>query len=182
MILPLRVPLLLLVAVLATAAPASSQSDPGCSSEEPCAWVVEVDADGFVFPEGRDGWTWTEDDVVVIEVFNDDQEDHVLELPAFGVSITAAGWASDEGPYTTHETPVTLDEVGTFMFEDATAGDEAPVRVEPIPEPPAGDGTPNDGNQGPDLGDDSDERGSPGPALAVLLTVLALAAKRRRRQ
>lgn len=163
-------PVLLATALCLMAVPTVSAQGDGCTQSQPCPWVTDVEADGFVsYVEPYNG---SLGDWIVVEGFNyDDDESHTLSLDAYGRSWEVAPLADFRSD------PFQLTEEGTFSLYDAPSGDDVPLRVsagDPIEEADGDTGGPTSG-QAPD-------RGIPGVAAPILLLGLAGAALSRRRR
>ncbi len=147
------------------AIPAASAQ--GCSAEEPCIWVVDVDDGGFD-KSVTTSHAGTLGDWVVLELSNFGDSEHTIRFDAYGLS-----WSVGSLEFPTTD-PFELAEAGEFALVDDPSGDTFPVLV-----------TVNDAVD-VEQGDPAQtkttlpDEGAPGPAIGLLLAGLALVAMRRR--
>jgi hypothetical protein len=164
-----------LVALVAGSLPANAQSDAGCEETNPCALVLDVDADGFSNPP--DVSLFTQGDWWEIDVFNLDDEEHVVTIDGFDVSVTVPpGENVASGGFE-------FDVAGSYNITDSPSGDSLPIEVtegdaveeEEEPTDPGRETDEDDSVPG-----DSDN-GTPGLGAALTLVTLAAMALARRR-
>jgi MYXO-CTERM domain-containing protein len=156
-------------AVLALLPSASGQAD-GCVEADPCPWLVEVDAHGFV---GDSAWNFTQGDWYTLSVGNSDTAPHSVTLALPGREVTvAAGPESDA-----ESAPFNFTAAGTFRLA-TDHGHQGTVRVV------AADVVDYEQGVADESGNprtSTTSKGTPGPALAWAAAGLAAALLARRR-
>jgi len=91
-----------------------------CTAAEPCSWLVDVHASGFV----ANSWSYNTGDVVTLTVYNAD------ELDAHTVSLTDFNITLDVGPQAAKTSqPFQFTAPGSFTLIDATAGSTGTVTI-----------------------------------------------------
>ena len=157
-------------AALALLPPASGQAD-GCFQADPCPWLVEVDAHGFV---GTSAWNFTQGDWFVLSVGNSDAAAHSVALALAGREIHV-----EVGPDSDAESaPFNFTTAGTFRLT-TDHGHQGTVRVVPADVVDYEQGVADESGNPRTTGTSS--KGTPGPALAWLAAGLAAALLVRRR-
>ena len=145
------------LACLLVASAASAQDPdgtPGCSQDNPCEVIVEVDASGITDLEPD---TFGTGDWVLFSIYNADDVDHTLTLQGHTFEATVpAGDIIDTQP-------IKLGSPGSYDLRDDPSGDEAALTVE--------------ANEvfGTDGSSSTDDKKSPIPGLPAVLVVGLLA-------
>lgn len=161
---------LAVAAALAVLPSASGQAD-GCVQADPCPWLVEVDAHGFV---GESSWNFTQGDWYTLSVGNSDAAAHSVTLALAGREIRV-----EVGPDSDAESAgFNFTTAGTFRLV-TDHGHQGTVRVVVADVVDLEQGVADESGNPRTSGTSS--KGTPGPALALVAAGLAAALLARRR-
>lgn len=149
--------------------PASGQAD-GCVQADPCPWLVEVDAHGFV---GESEWNFTQGDWYTLALGNSDAAAHSVTLALAGREIQVQAGPDGDA----ESAPFNFTTAGTFRLA-TDHGHQGTVRVLAADVVDYEQGVADESGN-PRTG--TTTKGTPGPAPAVAAAGLAAALLARRR-
>lgn len=154
---------ILLAACLLAPAAAAQDVEDGCTQSNPCPWSFDLSAEGIDDGTTVAEWNFTVGDWIALDVFNFDEEDHLLSVAGMEWTVPAID-AYESAPFQ-------FDQAGSYTLQDQPSGDTATVTIL----------APSEEEQAvaEEEEAESPDRGIPSPLGLLAIPAAALLARRR---